>query len=243
MNSKIQGGRANYGQLAGILMLDSLIPRIPGDPGHAETLPFPVRYGIIKGFPFEDLVNIKRDNLHLIIEAARSLETEGVRFIAADCGLFGPFQADIVNELTIPFLGSSLDLIPLFSRFLPSDKKIGIITGDTRILKDEHLRACGKDLSQLMIIGLENCPEFKAVVLERGMMLDVENMRQGVLAASRNLLNNRRNLGAVILECTNLISFRHDIQKILGVPVYDLVSLIEFFAAGYRTKMFSSQYI
>jgi hypothetical protein len=42
------GGTANYGQVAGILMLDSTIPRIPGDPGHAETFDFPVRYGVIQ---------------------------------------------------------------------------------------------------------------------------------------------------------------------------------------------------
>ena len=44
-------------------------------------------------------------------------------------------------------------------------------------------------------------------------------------------------------ECTNLISFRSDIQKQFNVPVYDMVSLIELFADGYVLKFFGFHYI
>lgn len=37
-----------------------------------------------------------------------------------------------------------------------------------------------------------------------------------------------KNIGAVVLECTNLISYRVDIQKLLNIAVFDLVSMIEF---------------
>jgi hypothetical protein len=43
MQAALFGGTVNYGRVAGILMLDSTIPRIPGDPGHAATFSFPVR--------------------------------------------------------------------------------------------------------------------------------------------------------------------------------------------------------
>ncbi len=45
-----------------------------------------------------------------------------------------------------------------------------------------------------------------------------------------------------MLECTNLVAFRSDIQELLGVPVYDAVSLIEFFADGFRLRRFVSNY-
>jgi hypothetical protein len=128
MQGVIFGGKVYYGQVAGILMMDSTIPRIPGDPGHAETFPFPVRYGVIRDFPFEDLVNI------------------------------------------------------------------------------DHLRA-------------------------------------GVLDAANSLLDSGEQLGAVVLECTNLVSFRSDIQEKLGLPVFDAVSLIEFFSEGYRLRHFKSRYM
>jgi len=241
MEGSISGGRTNYGQLGGILMMDSTIPRIPGDPGHAETFPFPVRYAVVRNFPFQDLVDVRKDNLPLIVKAARDLENAGVAFIAADCGLFSPFQKEISNAINVPFLGSSLNLIPLISGFLSDSREIGVITGHAGLLKGEHLRAAGARTDRLIIEGMEGCSEFQKVVLERGNELNVKEMKKGVLEVATRFM--KRPIGAVILECTNLITFRSDIQRLLGVPVYDAVSLIEFFAEGYRLRKFSSRYI
>ena len=65
MKNAISGGLNSYGHIVGILMNDSTIPRIPGDPGHAETFPFPVTYEVLRGFPFEDLIDINKDNTFL----------------------------------------------------------------------------------------------------------------------------------------------------------------------------------
>jgi len=241
MEDIVYGGTHTYGQLVGILMTDSTIPRVPGDPGHAETFPFPVRYGVIRGFPFEDLIEIRKDHLHLVVEAAKNLEKDGVSFIAADCGLFSPFQKDIADALSIPFIGSSLNLIPLLAAFLPPSQKIGVLTGDTRILKPEHLRAAGAEEARLVIRGMENSDEFQKVVIERGNALSVAKMREDVLHTAKGFLDET--VGAVVLECTNLVTFRSDIQRLLKVPVFDAVSLIEFFAEGYRLRHFTSMYI
>jgi aspartate/glutamate racemase len=241
MEKIVHGGTHVYGQLVGILMMDSTIPRIPGDPGHAETFPFAVRYGVIRGFPFEDLIEIKKDHLHLVMEAAKGLEKDGVNFIAADCGLFSLFQEDVANALSIPFIGSSLNLIPLLAHFVPNREKIGVITGDTRILKPEHLKAAGAGEARLVVRGMENSDEFQKVVIERGNALNVEKMREEVLHAAKGFLDEP--VGAVVLECTNLVTFRSDIQRLLKVPVFDAVSLIEFFAEGYRLRHFATRYV
>ena len=237
----VYGGRTNYGQLVGILMTDSTIPRVPGDPGHAETFPFPVRYGVLKGFPFEDLIEIRKEKIDILIDASKALEKEGVRFIAADCGLFSPFQRDIADRLSVPFIGSALDLVPFISRFMPASAKIGIITGDSAILKEGHLKAAGADPAMVIISGMENSGEFQRVVIGRELEMNIEAMRTGVVQAAEELKG--KSVGAVILECTNLITYRLDVQKCLGVPVFDVVSLIEFFAAGYRLKAFLPAYI
>ena len=242
MNKYIFGGTSNYGQVAGILMLDSTIPRIPGDPGHAATFSFPVRYGVIRGFPFEDLVEIRRDNIDLVIRTAIELQNEGVNFIAADCGLFAPFQREISAALKIPFLGSPLNLIPFIAAFLPASQKVGVITGDTRLLKDEHLHAAGADPQRLVIRGMENSQEFQTVVINRGSKLDPDAMQAGVMTAAEDLFRSGESIGTVILECTNLVTFKADIQKQYRIPVYDAVSLIDFFAEGYRLRTFESHY-
>jgi hypothetical protein len=243
MTQFVFGGTTNYGQVAGILMLDSAIPRIPGDPGHAATFSFAVRYGVVRNFPFEDLVDIQGRNIDRVIRTAIELQTEGVNFIAADCGLFSPFQGEIADALSIPFIGSSLNLIPLIAGFLPRHRKIGLVTGDTRLLKSGHLEAAGADARRLVIRGLENSDEFQNVVIKRGLKLDPDAMRTGVLTAVDDLFRSGESIGAVVLECTNLITFRSDIQRQFNVPVFDLVSLIELFADGYRFREFGSPYI
>ncbi len=243
MASIVKGGFTTYGQLAGILMTESTIPRIPGDPGHAETFDFPVRYAVIRDFPFDDLIDIKRDHLENVIEAALSLQREGVHFVAADCGLFSVFQKEIADRLDIPFIGSPLTLLPLLERLLPAHLKIGLITGDTRLLKEAHLTLVGADPDRLIICGLDDCEEFQKVVVNRGQELNVEAMRNCVLKTSAALFSQGEPVGAILLECTNLASFRFDLQTKFLVPVFDIVSLIEFFAGGYLLKPFTSRFI
>ncbi len=243
MSEIVHGGTATYGQLAGILMTDSRAPRIPGDPGHAETFPFPVRYAVLKGFPFEDLIDIRRDHLDRVVEAALSLQREGVRFVVADCGLFTPFQREIANRLDIPFLGSALSLLPLIASFLPENQKIGVLTGDTRILKEAHLTAAGADPARFIVAGLDDCEEFQRVVVNRGLELNVDAMRTCVVQAAGQFFSMGETIGAILLECTNLASFRYDLQMKYRVPVFDIVSLVEFFAGGYLLRPFRTRFI
>lgn len=241
MSNKVTGGRAFYGHIVGILMSDSNIPRIPGDPGHAETFSFPVLHEVLEGFPFADLVEIKKDNLEKLILPAQRLQNKGASLVAADCGLFGPFHADIKKHLTIPFIGTALDLIPLLQRLLPNGSNVGIITGDTRMLSHRHLESSGIDPETVVIVGMEGSTEFNEVVINRKPELDIERMRQGVIDASDDLIG--KEIGAVVLECTNLISYKTDIQKRLNIPVFDLVDLIEFYVSGLRLRNFTSRYI
>jgi hypothetical protein len=46
--------------MVGILMNDSTIPRIQGDPGHVETFDFPVIYEVLKGFLLKILLYLKK---------------------------------------------------------------------------------------------------------------------------------------------------------------------------------------
>lgn len=236
------GGRATYGHLAGILMLESAIPRIPGDPGHAETFAFPVRYAVVPGFPIEDLVAGRRERLPSVIQAARRLESQGVAFVAADCGLFSVFQREIADALAIPFVGSALSLLPLLSGMLPTHEKIGVIAGDTRLLRPEHFSSAGADPERLVVRGMETCREFEAAVIGGGVRLDVEAMREGVLAAAAELFRSEEPIGAVLFECSHLAPFRGAVQSRFRVPVFDIVSLIAWVAEGYRIQEYRSAF-
>jgi aspartate/glutamate racemase len=243
----IRGGFVTYGKVAGILMLRSTIPRIPGDPGHAQTFRFPVTYAAVEGLPFADLVDGRFDHVDAAIDAAGMLEAEGVSFVAADCGLFSLYQQRIAARLSIPFIGSALSLVPLLASFLPPSRSVGVLTGHAGMLKDIHLLSAGADPARTIVAGLEDSAEFRKVVIERGNELDVEAMRQDAREAAAALAAKAAvagtPLGAVVVECTNLVSFRHEIREAADAPVYDLVSLVEFHASGFMREKFEERYV
>lgn len=219
-------------------MLESYVPRIPGDPGHAATLNFPVCYEVVEGFPFSNLVNVNRKGIDNVLDAISRLEAKGVDFIAANCGLWGPFQEELAAYMSIPFVATPLEFVPFLKRFIHPSKKIGVIAGDTALLSDKHLKAARIDRSEIVIAGMEGCDEFRGVMFDHAPEMDVSAMRQGVVDAAHILKERSDAVGAVVIECSNLIAFRADIQNVLGVPVFDVVSLIEMFASGFRKHNF-----
>lgn len=90
---RIQGGFTNYGQPIGIIMTDSILPRIPGDVGNATTFPFPVRYKVVKGVSLFTRISTGDSTLiEPFIEAAQALEREGVKAIATGCGFLAAYH-------------------------------------------------------------------------------------------------------------------------------------------------------
>jgi len=91
INARVaHGGKAVYGALLGILMLEARFPRIPGDMGNASTFPFPVRYHRVTG-AVPDLV-VRRGAEGLLpnfIEGARALEREDTDLMSSSSELSG----------------------------------------------------------------------------------------------------------------------------------------------------------
>ena len=49
-----------------------------------------------------------------------------------------------------------------------------------------------------------------------------------MLKVTKKVINENKNIGAIVLECTNMPPFSKDIQKLSGLPVYDIVNLLGF---------------
>jgi hypothetical protein len=222
----VRGGYSTYGQPVGIIMFKGVTPRIPGDLGHAATLDFPVCFEILDDVSFMNLVNGDEHAKNSLIEGAKRLEKKGVKAIAGDCGLLVRYQREIAAALSIPFFSSSLLLIPLVWSLQGQQGKIGVITGHSSLLKEEHLRLAGvtKEIC-LAIVGMEKEEEFHKVVIDGASELNVDNMRRGLLKVSRDLVANHPDVRSLILECSNLSSFAKDIYFEMGLPVYDIVGL------------------
>jgi Asp/Glu/hydantoin racemase len=212
----------------GILMLDTHFPRIPGDMGNAATFDFPVLYHRVRGAS-PDLVvrHGQRELLPAFIEGARALEREGVRAVTTNCGFLAMFQSEVAAAVSIPVFTSSLMLVPLVHRMLPPGKAVGIMTVDASSLRPDHFTGAGitKDVPTV-IAGLETEKEFTRVMLDNQLELDVDIARQEHLAVSRRMVEAHPEIGAIVLECTNMPPYRADIQAATGLPVFDITTLV-----------------
>jgi hypothetical protein len=77
------------------------------------------------------------------------------------------------------------------------------------------------------VVGLATGSELHRVVTGDLSDLDVAGAEAAVLAAGRRLLATWPDIGAVVLECTNMPPYRDALARELGLPVHDLVTLIE----------------
>ena len=72
----VAGGKRHYGQAIGIIMYNTVAPRIPGDVGNAYTFDFPVRLKYVENLDGKWVVNKNPDNqaIPILIQAAKELE-------------------------------------------------------------------------------------------------------------------------------------------------------------------------
>ena len=54
----------------------------------------------------------------------------------------------------------------------------------------------------------------------------MEAAREEHVRVARRLVGEHPDLGAIVLECTNMPPYAADIQRETGLPVFDIVSLV-----------------
>jgi hypothetical protein len=226
---RVQGGYHLYGFSVGILVLDTQFPRIPGDVANATTFPFPVRYHRVPGASPELVVRQGSPALlPAFIDGAQSLEQEGVRAITTSCGFLTKFQRELAAAVHIPVFTSSLLLVPMVSRMLAPGKTVGILTVDAPSLSPADFEGAGITAEMpIVVAGLETEKEFSRVLLGDQLTLDVEVARREHVRVAQILCAEHPDVGALVLECANMPPYRADIQAATGLPVFDIVHLVQ----------------
>jgi len=233
MNTRIaHGGKAVYGARLGILMLEARFPRIPGDMGNAGTWPFPVLYRVVRGASPQRVVMEKAAGLlDDFLAAARELVELGADGITTNCGFLSIYQRQIADHVKVPVATSSLMQVPFIQSVLPSDKRVGVITVNAKTLTPAHLTTIGVDPST-PVVGTEEGREFTRILIGNQPTLDVAAAEQDILDAGDALIARHRDIGAVLLECTNMLPYARALSERLRLPVYDIYSFITWFHAG-----------
>lgn len=218
---------------AGILVLDTSFPRIPGDAGNPATWPFPVDLEIVRGADVDTVVRHTQSSRlePLFVDAARKLEGRGVNLITTVCGFLILLQDSLQAAVTVPVLTSSLLQVPWISALLGARAKIAILTFERPSLTPGHLWAAGINPSRVVIAGLEGT-SFHATISEDLDVLDVERAREDHIRVARALVDEHPEVEAFVLECANMPPYASAIREATGLPVYDITTLIGWAAAA-----------
>jgi hypothetical protein len=115
---------------------------------------------------------------------------------------------------------------------------VGIVSVSARSLTPRHLAAVGVP-PDTPVTGTEDGREFfRVLILGEKQDMDVRLAAQDILDAARRLVTAHPDVGAIVLECTNMPPYAHAVREACGLPVYDIYSLVTWLHAGLRPRDF-----
>lgn len=240
----VRPGAESYGHDIGILMLDCRTPFIPGDVGNATSYRYPVLYRTVPGLTLHRV--IEEGDLQFIdpiVKVARELEAHGVRAITSDCGYMMWFQEAVAQAVSVPVMLSSLLQLPFIASLLNPQQSVGILCANRRRLPPELLaRAYPQPTRAVHIMGLEDQPNFRGPILDETPLLDAAAIEAEVVGAARTLVDQHPDIGALLLECSNLPPYAAAIERATGRPVFDFITMIDYVRAACRRRPFEGHY-
>jgi hypothetical protein len=227
MMSVYEGGQNICGASIGVLCLESYFPKPPGHIKNPSGLTFPVLYEMIDGVTVPDLLNNPSpDLLEPFLKGAQRLEREGVRAITGSCGFLALFQKELAAAVTIPVFASSLIQVPLAYHMAGARAPVGVLTADARALTHRHFAAVGAEGIPVVVEGMQSATEFSEVILQnKRNQMDTDLIEVEVIQAATRLKSRNPEMGALVLECTDLPPYAAEIQRLLRIPVFDLTTL------------------
>lgn len=227
----MKGGFLHYDTPVGILCLDTRFAKPRGHMRNPRTYPFPTVSRVITGVDVQRLLfHPTPDMLAPFLEAALELQADGVLAVTGSCGFMARFQEPLSRELRVPVLLSSLVQLPLLRVLHGPAARLGVLTASAAALTAEHVRPCGVALDAVLIRGMEGGTEFRETILEgQRQDLDMPRLQGEVVDAARAFVREEA-LDALLLECTDLSAFAPAVQRAVGLPVYDINTLVEYAA-------------
>jgi len=212
----------------GVICMDTSFTKILGHIRNPETFDFPVRYRVVRGATAELATGTDPPLLGGFIEAARDLENQGVAAITSGCGFLAIFQRELADAVKVPLYSSSLIQLPMVHRMLRRNQRVGLLLARERTFTRRHLAGVGAERVPVCAIGMEEQPEFREVILEAARdEIDVDRLGREVLDQVRRLSQGNPDLGALVIECTDLVPYAQAIQRQLNLPVFDIVTLTD----------------
>lgn len=222
----------------GVIMLDTDFPRPPGDVGNPASWDMPVRFKKVSGATADKIIRQRGAGLiEDFTEAGNALIDEGCSALVTSCGFMARHQSVLSDRLAVPVATSSLLQLPMVSALIGHTRKVGVITYDEASLDEAIFLACGADINTPRI-GMPDGGAFRELIEGSG-TYDRAALEAEIIHAAQQLRSREPDLGAVILECTNMPPFAQAVAKACGVPVFDILSLGHWLFSSTSSRAFA----
>ena len=213
----------------GLLMLQTRFPRPPGDIGHPGTFGFPVRQRMVHGAtPVRVVRASDAALLQPFIDAAQALCAEGCAAIATSCGFLACWQRELQAAVPVPVWSSALLQL---AEAQAQGRRCGVITIEAASLGPAHFEGVGADPAT-PVEGITPGSALHRTLLQDLPTLDEVEAQAQVLAAARRLRAREPALDTLVLECTNLPPYAQALRDASGLPVLDVVTMLNRRMAG-----------
>lgn len=212
----------------GVIQLNTNFPRPLGDIGNPETFGSQSIVVKLDLATVADAIStevIDGPLLDEMVEVALQLEAKGCDLITTSCGFLGPVQSHVQANVTVPFISTSLLLLPFLKTVYSAPNDIGILTFDSRALRPHHF--VGHDIGGVVVQGLESDTELYRVISTDERALNEERAAREVTERVTKLIDEF-GVRCVIFECTNLSPYKSQVRSATGIAVFDLVDLVAF---------------
>lgn len=220
-------------QKLGILMLDTQFPRILGDAGNPDTYTTDVVIHIVKNVSSLDVVNDQQmppKILQQFIDAAQSLEQEGVSAITSTCGFLFKEQDSISAAVDIPVMVSPLSLYCDIKNKIGRKKVVILTASETDLITLLH-SSDDIEIDEVEIIGMEKCAAFSEAILrdKQDQLKDLrsDEIEEFIKSNLIEILSDRNDIGAILIECGNLPPYISAIKTVIDLPVYSILDGVE----------------
>lgn len=222
----------------GVLKLDTAFERFIGDIGNPGSLPYPMLFETVAGATASRVTSLGDDALLApFIDAGHRLIERGADAITTTCGFLVLYQRKLAAALPVPIATSSLLQVGLAQAVLPDDKRTGVLTFSAESLGPKHLAAAGAP-ADTPVVGLDPKSAMFLDILGRGRPSTTDEREATSLVAAAELQRRVPDLGAVVVECTNIAPYSAAIARALGVPVFDAITLVEWLATAVRPHVY-----
>ncbi|WP_251197883.1 aspartate/glutamate racemase family protein [Anaerotardibacter muris] len=214
------------GHAIGVIAIDLKYPKLPGNVVNATTYDFPVLYKKVE-FEIELLFQGAAELEDIVIAAAKELEAEGVRAIVGACGYFVHFQDKVAAAVDVPVYISSLCQLPIIKLGLKPNQKIAVFAASADDINDSVLAQVGASMDDIVLQDVGSMESFAPIRWGKN-ELDNGKLTADLAALAKQVATDHPEVGALLLECSDLPPYAYAMQAATGLPVYDFITMINW---------------